>query len=71
MFASCLTAAPRYDLVSPSLQKFEIPHPRLTKAQLVKTMVFPVVMQGCESWTGRRLRAKELMLSNCGAGEDS
>ena len=51
MFASCLTAAPRYDLVSPSLQKFEIPHPRLTKAQLVKTMVFPVVMHECESWT--------------------
>ena len=42
-----------------------------TKVRLVKAMVFPVVMQGCESWTGRRLRAKELMLSNCGAGEDS
>ena len=51
MFASCLTAALRYDLVAPSLEKFEIPHPRLTKVHLVKTMVFPVVMQGCESWT--------------------
>ena len=34
-------------------------------------MVFPVVMFGCESWTMKRLSSKELMLSNCGAGEDS
>ena len=34
-----------------------------TKAHLVKAMVFPVVMYGCESWT------KELMLLNCGVGE--
>ena len=34
---------------------------------LVKAMVFPVVMYGCESWT----RKKELMLLNCGVGEDS
>ena len=38
--------------------------------QLVKAMVFPVVMYGCESWTIKRLSAEELMLSNCGAGED-
>ena len=38
-----------------------------TKVRLVKTMVFPVVMYGCESW----LSAKELMLLNCGVGEDS
>ena len=31
----------------------------------------PVVMYGCESWTIRRLSTKELMLSNCDAGEDS
>ena len=30
----------------------------------------PVVMYGCESWTIRRLSTEELMLSNCGAGED-
>ena len=35
-----------------------------------KAMVSPVVMYGCESWTIKRLRAKELMLSSCGAGED-
>ena len=34
-------------------------------------MVFPVVVYGCESWSERRLIARESMLSNCGAGEDS
>ena len=43
----------------------------LTKVHVVKAMVFPVVMYGCESWNKRRLSTKELMLSNCGAGEDS
>ena len=42
-----------------------------TKVRLVKAMVFPVVTYGCESWTVKRLSAKELMLLNCGAGEDS
>ena len=42
-----------------------------TKVHIVKTMVFPVVMYGCESWTIRRLSAKKLILSNCDAGEDS
>ena len=42
-----------------------------TKVHLVKAMVFPVVMYGCESWTERRLSAEELMLLNCGIGEDS
>ena len=42
-----------------------------TKVRLVKAMVFPVVMYGCESWTGRRLSAEELMLLNCDVGEDS
>ena len=42
-----------------------------TKVHLVKAMVFPVVMSGCESWTVRRLSTKELMLLNCGVGEDS
>ena len=39
------------------------------KGHLVKAMVFPVVMYGCESWTVKK--AKELMLLNCGVGEDS
>ena len=42
-----------------------------TKIRLVKAMVFPVVMYGCESWTVKKLSAKELMLLNCGVGEDS
>ena len=41
-----------------------------TKVCLVKSMVFPVVMYGCESWTVRKLSTKELMLLNCGVGED-
>ena len=43
----------------------------LTKVRIVKVLVFPVVMYGCESWTIKRLSTKELMLSNCDAGEDS
>ena len=42
-----------------------------TKVRLVKAMVFPVVMYGCESWTIKKLSAKELMLLKCGVGEDS
>ena len=42
-----------------------------TKVHLVKAMVFPVVMYGCEGWTIRKLIVKELMLLNCGVGEDS
>ena len=43
----------------------------LTKVHVVQAMVFPVVMYGCESWTIKKADAKELMLSNCGDGEDS
>ena len=42
-----------------------------TKVHLVKAMVFPVVMYGCESWTIKKLSSEELMLLNCGVGEDS
>ena len=42
-----------------------------TKVWLVKAMVFPVVMYGCEGWTVKKTSAKELMLLNCGVGEDS
>ena len=41
-----------------------------TKVHLVKAMVFPVVMYRCESWTVKKAQAKELMLLNCGVGED-
>ena len=42
-----------------------------TKVRLVKAMVFPVVMYGYESWTIKKAQHKELMLFNCGVGEDS
>ena len=42
-----------------------------TKVRKVKAMVFPVVMYGCESQTIKKVSTEELMLSNCGAGEDS
>ena len=41
-----------------------------TKVHIVKAVVFPVVMYGCESWT-IKLSTEELMLLNCGVGEDS
>ena len=41
-----------------------------TKVHLVKAMVFPVVVYGCDSWTIKK-SAEELMLLNCGFGEDS
>ena len=42
-----------------------------TKVHLVKAMVFPVVMYGVRVGLQRKLSAKELMLLNCGVGEDS
>ena len=42
-----------------------------TKVRLVKAMVFPVVMYGCESWNIKKAECQELMLLNCGVGEDS
>ena len=41
-----------------------------TKVRIVKAMVFPIVMYGCESWT-LKFSAEELMLLSCGVGEDS
>src|SRR5574337_613392 len=41
-----------------------------TKVRLVKAMVFPVVMYGCASWTVKKAECRELMLLNCGAGEN-
>ena len=40
-----------------------------TNVYLVKAVVFPAVMYGCESWTIKK--AEELMLLNCGVEEDS
>jgi len=42
-----------------------------TKFRLVKAMVFPVVVYGCESWTVKKAEHEELMLLNRGVGEDS
>ena len=42
-----------------------------TKVRLVKAMVFPVVMYGCESWTVKKAEHQRMMLFNCGVGEDS
>ena len=42
-----------------------------TKVPVVKAMVFPVVIYGYESWAIKKLRAEELILLNCGGGEDS
>ena len=43
-----------------------------TKVRLVKAMVFPVVMYGCESWTVKKaVSTEELKLLNRGVGEDS
>ena len=42
-----------------------------SKVHLVKAMVFPVVMYGCESWTIKKAERQELMLLNCDVGADS
>ena len=41
------------------------------KVCLVKAMLFPVVMYGCESWTIKKAEHQELMLLKYGVGEDS
>ena len=43
----------------------------LTKVRLVKAMVFPVVMYGCESWTMKKAERRRIDALNCGVGEDS
>ena len=43
----------------------------LTKVCLVKAMVLPVVVYGCECWTIKKAEPRELTLLNCGPGEDS
>ena len=42
-----------------------------TKVNLVKAMVFPAVMYGCESWTVKKAERRRIDVLNCGVGEDS
>ena len=42
-----------------------------TKVRTVKAVVFLVVVYGSESWTTKKVSTEELMLLNCGSGEDS
>ena len=42
-----------------------------TKVHLVKAVIFPVVMYGCESWTVKKAECEKLMLVKCGVGENS
>ena len=44
---------------------------QIKKVHLVKPMVFPVVMYGCDSWTIQEAGCQKLMLLNCGVGKDS
>ena len=43
----------------------------LTKVCLVKAMVFPVVMYGCESWTVKKAEHRRIDAFELGYGEDS
>ena len=42
-----------------------------TKVRLVKAMLFPVVMYGCESWTVKKADQRRIDALNCAVGEDS
>ena len=42
-----------------------------TKVSLVKAMVLPVVMYGCESWAMKKAECRRIDALNCGVGEDS
>ena len=42
-----------------------------TKVRLVKAMVFPVIMYGCENWTIKKAECRRIDALNCGVGEDS
>ena len=64
--------------LAPWKKSYDKPRERIKKQRhsftnkgLVKAMVLPVVTYGCESWTIKKLSAEELMLLNCGVGEDS
>ena len=57
-----------YDQIDSILKSRDIALP--TKVHLIKAMVFPVVMYGCESWTKKKAEGRRIMLLNCGVGED-
>ena len=42
-----------------------------TKVHLLKAMVFPIVMYGCESWTTKKVECLRIDALNCGVGEDT
>ena len=42
----------------------------VTKVHLANAIVFPVILYGCEIWTIKKVNTKQLMLLNCGVGED-
>ena len=42
-----------------------------TKVQIVEAMIFPVVMYECDKQTTKKVSTEEMMLWNCGVGEDS
>ena len=43
----------------------------LRMVHLVKAMVFPVVVYGCESWTIKKAEHQRIDAFNCGVGEES
>ena len=58
-----------YDQLDSILKSRDITLP--SKVGLVKAMVFPVVMYGCESWTVKKAERQRIDALNCGVGEDS
>ena len=67
-----LKDAPRkksYDKLGNHIKKQK--HHFVDKDPCSQSYGFPVVMYGYESWTIKKLSTKELMLLNCGVGEDS
>ena len=57
-----------YDNLDSTFKSREITLP--TKVRLVKAMVFPVVMYGCESWTTKKVECQRIDALNCDVGED-
>ena len=42
-----------------------------TKVHIIKAMLFPVVMHGCESWTIKKVECQRIDALDCGVGEDT
>ena len=66
-------------MLAPWKESYEQPRQRikkqkhyfLNKVHLVKAMVFPVVMYGCETWTIKKAECQRIDALDCGVGEDS